>query len=97
MLDLENERPLSLSQAAAALPGRPHLSTIHRWRLRGVRGVKLETCLVGGKRVTTHEALLRFMQRTTDAAEPRITSAEGGRGLRREEGEVETALSLEGL
>ena len=36
---------------------------------RGVRGVKLESLLVGGQRMTSHEALLRFFAKTTAASE----------------------------
>ena len=68
MIDLEHERLLSFSEAAATLPGRPNTCTLHRWRLRGCRGVKLETALVGGRRVTSREALQRFSDRTIAAA-----------------------------
>ena len=65
---MTNETLLSLPAAARILPGRPHLSTLHRWRLRGVRSVKLETFLIGGRRYTSREALERFIERTTAAA-----------------------------
>jgi len=48
---------------------RIHPSTLHRWRLRGTRGVKLETLLVGGTRYTSVEALNRFFATTTAAAD----------------------------
>ena len=48
---------------------RIHPSTLHRWRLRGTRGVKLETLLVGGTRYTSVEALNRFFAATTAAAD----------------------------
>ena len=48
---------------------RKHPSTFHRWRLRGVRGVKLETILLGGIRFTSVEALNRFFAATTSAAD----------------------------
>jgi hypothetical protein len=62
------ENLLSLSDAAKSLPRRPHISTLHRWRLRGVRGIKLETVLVGGARLTSQQALQRFCDRVTAAA-----------------------------
>ncbi|TWT86244.1 hypothetical protein Mal64_37830 [Pseudobythopirellula maris] len=68
-------RYLTLAQAAAELPGRPHLSTLHRWRLRGVRGVRLRTCVVGGRRFTTHRWLRDFRDATTAAAAPGATDA----------------------
>lgn len=63
-----SETLLSLTEAAQTLPGRPHLSTLHRWWLHGVRGVRLETILVGGRRFTSAEALERFAAATTAAA-----------------------------
>jgi hypothetical protein len=39
---------------------------IHRWRQRGVRGVKLETCLIGGRRFTSQQAIERFVQAMPD-------------------------------
>lgn len=46
-----------------------HPSTIYRWRLRGIRGIKLETVLAGGKRYTSAEALQRFFTNSTLAAD----------------------------
>ncbi len=51
------------------LGNRVHPSTIHRWRLRGARGVKLETILAGGTRYTSAEALNRFFAGATAAAD----------------------------
>jgi hypothetical protein len=68
-VDIYSEQLLSLTDAAKSLPGRPAASTIFRWRLRGVRGVKLETCLIGGRRYTSMEALERFSAATTASAD----------------------------
>ncbi len=68
MVDLSLETPLTLRQAAQQAPGQPHVSTVNRWWRRGVRGVRLETCLVGGKRFTTRESLARFFAATTAAS-----------------------------
>ena len=57
MIDITTETLLSLLDAAKQLPGRPHVSTLYRWRIRGVRGVRLETVLVVGRRFTSKEAL----------------------------------------
>ena len=51
------------------LGNRVHPSTVHRWRLRGTRGVRLETILAGGTRYTSVEALNRFFAATTVAAD----------------------------
>jgi hypothetical protein len=58
----------SLAAAADSLPGRPHVNTLHRWRIRGIHGIKLETGLIGGRRVTSAEALQRFFIAVTAAA-----------------------------
>jgi hypothetical protein len=68
-IDISVEEILTLTQAAKSLPGRPASSTIHRWRLRGIRGVRLETILVGGRRFTSRQALERFAARITAAAD----------------------------
>jgi hypothetical protein len=52
---------IPLNEAAKQIPGRPHLSSLHRWANRGVRGVKLETVRVGNRRFVTQEAIDRFL------------------------------------
>lgn len=74
-IDVENEQVVHINQAAKEFPGRkPSLHTIQRWRLRGVRGVKLETCIIGGGRYTSKEAIQRFIlaQNAAEAPEPAI-------------------------
>jgi hypothetical protein len=69
-IDLSAETPIALAEAARTLPGGAvHVSTIHRWRMKGVRGVRLETFLRGGIRYTTDEAIERFFAATTAAAD----------------------------
>jgi hypothetical protein len=65
MIDPLKESVLTYSQAARRLPklrkDQPtHPTTIWRWATRGVRGVRLETVKVGGRTVTSFEALSRF-------------------------------------
>lgn len=67
-IQLDSESLLTLQAAARSLPGHPHISTLHRWRLRGIRGVRLETCLIGGSRYTSKEALQCFIDSTSKAA-----------------------------
>lgn len=55
------------------------LASLHRWRLNGVRGVKLETVLICGLRYTSLEAIDRFItaQNADDApAAPVITATQ---------------------
>jgi hypothetical protein len=60
-IDTTTETPVPFNQAPQHIPGRPHVSTLHRWRLSGVRGRKLETFLSGGRRFTSMEAIQRFL------------------------------------
>lgn len=62
-IDLQSESLLSLQQSRTAFPGgkRLSLATLHRWRLKGVRGTRLETILIGGQRYTSTEAIGRFI------------------------------------
>ena len=68
-IDLHTESLITLSQAARMLPpsrrGRPvHLSCVYRWILDGVRTphgkVRLEGIRLGGRWLTSVEALERF-------------------------------------
>ncbi|MEX1027123.1 MAG: DUF1580 domain-containing protein [Candidatus Paceibacterota bacterium] len=47
----------------------PHLSTCMRWCTRGIKGVKLASWMVGGRRLTTVEAVHAFVAKTTAASE----------------------------
>lgn len=73
MIDVQNETLIPFREVPAwtkeHLGNRVHPTTIHRWRLRGARGVKLETLLAGGTRYTSVEALKRFFAGTTAAAD----------------------------
>lgn len=55
------EGAVPLSKAAALIPGRPHLATIWRWATRGVRGVRLATVHISGRRMTTPQAIEEFL------------------------------------
>jgi len=52
---------LTLNQAADLFPRRPHIATMHRWCLRGCRGVKLRSWMLGGVRHVTPEAVEEFL------------------------------------
>ena len=57
MIDIVNEQMIPLSKVPTRC--RKHIghlvnrSAVHRWRLRGARGNKLETVLIGGRRYTS--------------------------------------------
>lgn len=47
---------------------RLHVATVHRWSLRGVRGHRLESVRVGGRLLTSRQAVHRFLNAlNTDA------------------------------
>lgn len=69
MIDIQTETIVPVCKIPSHAPGRPHIATCWRWINRGVRGVKLETVLIGGRRFTSLEALQRFVERTTAAAD----------------------------
>lgn len=75
MIDSATEKVRSLTRAAKEYPfpvrrggKRVNVSTLYRWSLSGVRGVRLETIQVGGTRCTSFEALQRFFDRLTAAS-----------------------------
>jgi len=90
MISWREEELLSLTDAAKQLPGRaggkrPHVSTLYRWVLKGMRGVRLEALPMGGMLYTSVEALQRFFAAlarargalaTTPSTNPRIEAVE---------------------
>ena len=61
---LNSEKVVSFTEAAKALPAingrRIHPSALWRWARKGVKGVRLETRRLGGRFVTSMEAIERF-------------------------------------
>ena len=74
-----NEDLVPLQQADRFLKGRRHVSTFWRWSQKGVRGIVLETLVIGGQRFTSREALERFIRATTSAADRSGQSSSGRR------------------
>ena len=78
MIDIKAEEVLPLARAAK-LPcfrhrrgGKPiAVQTLWRWSINGLRGIVLETILIGGTRVTSVEALQRFFEALTAEADGR--------------------------
>ena len=67
-ISLADEQVISLAEATRLLPRqvngkKVHVSTLHRWCSRGLRGVRLESLKLGGRVVTSVEALQRFAER----------------------------------
>ncbi len=75
MIDVTTETLLSLPEALRLLPSgrqnkRPHISTTLRWVLTGAKApsgevVRLDAIRLGGKWITSREALQRFGDRLT--------------------------------
>ena len=79
MIDLHEESVIPLGEVPSRIPPgrggrRVNLSTVNRWALRGVGGVRLETVVCGGRRYTDRAAIARFIERTTAARERPQTS-----------------------
>ena len=88
-IDLENDTLLSFAEATRRLPGRPHRSTLHRWRLRGVNGVRLGTIKVGGRRFIPLSQLNEFV--ASLSGENSMMSEPPSAALRRREREKQQA------
>ena len=72
-IDVSNEQLISFAELAKSLPRRRgdrpvHLATIHRWRSRGLKSIRLEGVRVGGAWHTSREAFRRFTERLTALA-----------------------------
>lgn len=74
--------------------GRPvHISTLLRWALKGRRGVRLHTLMVGGCRCTCDAWAFEFFERLTSDPEPDAPPSvhERGQQLSRAEKQLEEA------
>lgn len=89
------ESRLSITQLAKR--ENVNASTIWRWVQKGVRGCRLETVLVGGKRQTSVEAFARFVDATTAAADGRPVPPRTSRQRQRDIDRAEAALAKAGI
>jgi len=60
------DTPLTFDEAATLIyesgaKRRPHRSTMWRWAMVGINGVKLRSAKIGGRRYTSAEALQQFI------------------------------------
>jgi len=58
---------------------RPHIATIHRWRLRGCKGVRLQTAFAGGHCRTSEKWVREFFAKVTAAANGDTPKQDQGR------------------
>lgn len=98
MIDIRNEELVPFPDAPKHIPGRPHIATVHRFRLRGSHGKKLESVKVGGRRFTSIEAIQRFVEAVTAAAdgEP-VPRAESSKARERRLAQVDAELEAAGI
>ena len=68
--EISNEQARTFNEAARFLPGnhRPAYSTWWRWWRKGIRGVRLQTILIGGRRYTTQKFVEDFIAEVTARA-----------------------------
>ena len=73
MIDVHTESLVLPKDAARMVPGRSgrgvSRATFWRWMMQGRRGVTLESCLIGGVRYTSRQAVSRFVARLNGAPE----------------------------
>lgn len=70
-IDIHNDKLIHFSDAVREFPGGPvSLQTLHRWRLYGIRGIKLDSVLIGGLRFTSWQAIDRFIAARNMEAQP---------------------------
>lgn len=93
--DHDLDRPITFNDAAKLLPTarRPCYSTWWRWWRRGVKGVKLRTLVIGGRRYTTPRFLRDWIAslshlQSAEAPAPR-SPGQREREIRRAERELE--------
>ena len=93
MIDIQHETLVPLS--TAKIPGNPSAVTRWRWKLKGVKGVRLETVTVGTRVFTSAESISRFISGTTAAAagqsSPLRSPAARERAIRKAEAELAAA------
>ncbi len=99
-IDITQEQLITFSELARSLPRRRsdrpvHLATIHRWRSRGLKGIRLEAVKVGGAWHCSLEAFRRFTDRLTAEAESAEVSIAAG-PHRNSHVEADTALQGSG-
>jgi hypothetical protein len=81
-VQIVNPQVLTLTKAAefvAQTTGlKPHLNTVTRWVLRGVRGHRLRAMRVGRAWVTTKSDVLELLERLNEVGDPNSDSAADG-------------------
>ena len=75
MIDIRNEHLVTLAEGARNVPpSGVAVSTLWRWKTKGVRGVRLEAALIGGRWYTSSEAVDRFLGALAAKAGQEVTT-----------------------
>lgn len=64
-LNLLAEDVIGLNDVPKELPERVSISTVWRWAERGIKGIRLETVRIGRKKMTSRQAISRFIAATS--------------------------------
>lgn len=98
-IDITHDQLLDFGSAAKLLPSesRPSYTTWWRWCRRGIRGVKLETVLLGGRRFTTADAMKTFVTALTSGGSGHRPTTSEPRLARRSDRGTETELRMLGI
>jgi hypothetical protein len=107
MIDLIQENPISLQEATRSLPpagrrgGPMHISCLLRWITQGAKApdgsrVRLEAIRMGGRWITSRQALQRFAEALTprlvpETAPPSRTERQRERDIRAAEQRLQAA------
>jgi hypothetical protein len=80
MIDIQTEQVVTPAKATHFCPERrrgvrPNVATIYRWMMQGVRGIKLESIVIGSTRCTSIEKLQSFFDALTAAADAEHSAA----------------------
>ena len=88
------ERLLTISEAARVFPKRPATVSIWRWATKGVRGCKLRTVAIGGKRYVPESAIAEFLAACSAAANHETPSAPPPRTTRQRAAAIKAAEAV---
>jgi hypothetical protein len=88
MIDVGIEKLMTFGEAGRLLGWQPSPATFWRWRVKGVNNVRLDCVRVGGRWMTSREAIQRFVEQSSSNPIP-VAAANVG--------DLEAELVREGL
>lgn len=91
-IDTTTETLVPFAEALQLFPLRTNVKALHRWRIKGARGIKLECQPVGRRWCTSKEAIQRFVSAqaaatsgdTADETRPAMLSSARSNAAREE-------------